>query len=225
MKTLKLCIPILSLALLASACRGPRGAVRTTPLRDRTDVGLQHTQDSRIDGQRASEAGLQEDRWHVQKKTEVAAETPPAKGQSTTLLPARQVEPPAVAQPSAAAPSPQHDAELELRCEELVIGTRMVDNGAVYIRKVVNTKNASQTVPLKREEYVVERLQTDRQYRDDPRAFSGQEIIIPLTREEAVAGKRSFVNEIVRVRKTVETDQKTVSGDVRCETVEVSRKP
>ena len=54
-------------------------------------------------------------------------------------------------------------------------------------------------------------------------AFQEQEINVPVTREEAVVGKEARVAGEVRVGKDVETEQRTVGGEVRKEDVEVER--
>jgi uncharacterized protein (TIGR02271 family) len=116
-------------------------------------------------------------------------------------------------------------ADIALRKEELVVGKREVSNGSVLVRKVVRTENVSQPVELRREEYVVERIPASEAQNVDASArgaaFQGQEIFIPLRREEAVAGKRAVLVENVRIGKRVETERQTVTHPIRSENVEV----
>src|SRR5207237_285044 len=109
---------------------------------------------------------------------------------------------------------------LKLAKEEFIVGKRYVDNGGVFLQKVVRTQDASQPVDLQREEFTIDRTSLQNQ----PIAnsdFRQREIRINLTREEAVAGTRNYLAETIRVRKQIQTDKQTVSGTVRKETVEI----
>jgi uncharacterized protein (TIGR02271 family) len=122
----------------------------------------------------------------------------------------------AMTQPSSA------ENALQLAREELVVGKREVDNGAVMLRKVVQTQQASQPLDLRREEFVIDRSSLNNQAVNNA-DFRNQEIRIDLFREEPVVNTRSMLTEIVRVRKTVETDQQTISDTVRHENVQIVR--
>jgi uncharacterized protein (TIGR02271 family) len=118
-------------------------------------------------------------------------------------------------------------AEIDLRKEELVVGKREVSNGGVLVRTVVQTEPVSETVELRREEFVIERIpagSTDQQARSGS-AFLGREIYIPLMREEAISGKRTVLTEVVRLGKKIETDRQTISAPVRSEDVEIVKNP
>ena len=52
-------------------------------------------------------------------------------------------------------------------------------------------------------------------------SFAGEDIYIPLRREEAVVQKDARVREEVRVHKTAHSDQQQVSEQVRKEDVEI----
>ena len=47
------------------------------------------------------------------------------------------------------------------------------------------------------------------------------EVVVPVTEEEVVVGKRPVVKEEVRVRKDVVSDTETVEEDVRREEIDV----
>ncbi len=111
---------------------------------------------------------------------------------------------------------------LKLAREEFLVGKQEADNGGVYLQKVIRTETASQPVDLKREEYTVDRKPISGEVAAD---FAPKQIQLGLSREEAVAGTRSYVAETVRVRKQMETDQQIVSGTIRKETAEVVRLP
>jgi uncharacterized protein (TIGR02271 family) len=109
---------------------------------------------------------------------------------------------------------------LKLAKEELIVGKRDVDNGGVYLQKVVRTQDASQPVDLRREEFRIDRTPVGNQQLDNA-DFTQRQIRINLNREQAVVGTRNFVTEVVRVRKQTQTDNQIVTGTVRKETVEI----
>ena len=124
---------------------------------------------------------------------------------------------------SRVATSPKSDASadsLKLAKEEFIVGKRDVDNGGVYLEKVVRTQDASQPVDLRREEFKIDRSPAGNQQVGNA-DFSPREIRINLTREEAVVGTRNFVTEMVRVRKQTQTDNQIASGTVRKESLEI----
>jgi uncharacterized protein (TIGR02271 family) len=118
----------------------------------------------------------------------------------------------------AAAPAAQDAGMLKLAREELVVGKQEVDAGGVYLQKVIQTTTASEPVTLRREEAFVERTPITGEAAAD---FTQRQIALDLTKEEAVAGTRNYVAEVIRVRKQMETNQQLVAGTVRKETVEV----
>ena len=118
-------------------------------------------------------------------------------------------------------------ADIPLHKEEMVVSKRDVSNGGVLIRTTVQTENVSQPVDLRREEYVIERLTAsealDRGLKENgAMIFQGQDIYVPLTREDPVASKRTVVVEKVHFGKHTETDRQTVSTPVRSEDVEIT---
>ena len=100
--------------------------------------------------------------------------------------------------------------------------TRPVEAGRARLRKVVRTERVSQPVELRREQVTVERVPANGQ-EVPANAFQEQAIEVPLTREEPVVEKEAHVTGQVRVDKTVETERRTVEGDVRREDVEVEQ--
>jgi len=124
---------------------------------------------------------------------------------------------------SVAATSPRSDTTgdtFKLEKEEFIVGKRDVDNGGVYLQKVVRTQDASQPVDLRREEFRIDRSPAGNQPVDNA-DFSPREIRINLTREQAVVGTRNYVTEMVRVRKQTQTDNQVVSGTVRKESLQI----
>jgi len=116
----------------------------------------------------------------------------------------------------------QEEARVQLSQEELKVGKRQVEYGAVRLRKIVRTETVNQPVELQREEIVIERVPGG-ESRPGSKSFSQEEIYIPLRREEAVVQKESHVTEEVRATKRKQTEKQTVSEQVRKEDVEIDR--
>ncbi len=106
--------------------------------------------------------------------------------------------------------------------EELRVGKRTRQTGAVEVNKRVDTEHVTRKVPVSHEEVVIER-----------RAVSGDtpstgrtgkdEIRIPINAEEAVIEKRVVPKEeVVITKKTVQGEQ-TVEADLKRERVDVDR--
>ena len=103
--------------------------------------------------------------------------------------------------------------------EELRVGTRERETGAVRVRKRVHTDRERIVVPKKRVEVTVERVPVEgeaagSEIRDD-------EIVVPITEEEIVVEKRPVVKEEIRIRKEVVEEAEVVEEDVRREEVDV----
>ena len=103
--------------------------------------------------------------------------------------------------------------------EELAAGTREREAGQLKVRKRVRTDREQIEVPTRHEEVSVERVPvegeaTEAQIGDD-------EVVVPVTEEEVVVGKRAVVKEEVRIRKDVVEDTEVVEEDVRREEIEV----
>jgi uncharacterized protein (TIGR02271 family) len=110
--------------------------------------------------------------------------------------------------------------------EELKVGTREREAGAVRVRKRVRTDHERISVPKKRVEVTVERVPVEEpsisaeegtaepEIRED-------EIVVPVIEEEIVVEKRPVVKEEIRIRKEVVEDTEIVEEDVRREEVEV----
>jgi uncharacterized protein (TIGR02271 family) len=108
---------------------------------------------------------------------------------------------------------------VELKEEELRVNKRPVKKGEVEVRKEVVTEQRQITVPVEREEVVIERKPAGR------RAAAGdlkaEEIRIPVSEEEVEVRKETKVKEDVKVGKRKVTDTKTVGGTVKHEELRV----
>ena len=107
--------------------------------------------------------------------------------------------------------------------EQLAVGTERHETGRARLRKYVETENVEQTVPVQREEVHVEREPITDANRDAALAgpdISEAEHEVTLHAEEPVVEKRAVPKERVRLDKDVQTDEETVSDDVRREHIE-----
>jgi len=103
--------------------------------------------------------------------------------------------------------------------EELAAGTREREAGAMKVRKRVRTDREQIEVPTRREEVSVERVPVSG---DATEAEIGEdEVVVPVTEEEVVVGKRAVAKEEVRVKKNVVEDTEVVEEDVRREEIDV----
>ena len=110
--------------------------------------------------------------------------------------------------------------------EELKVGTREREVGAVRVRKRVVTEHERIVVPKKRVEVTVEHVPVEvkavpaEEETAEPQ-IGEDEIVVPVVEEEVVVEKRPVVKEELRIRKEVVEDTETVEEDVRREEVEV----
>lgn len=110
--------------------------------------------------------------------------------------------------------------DMQLSEEELQVGKRQVEAGQVRLRKVVHTEHKEVPVDLRREQVSVERVPAS-DTNVPSNAFEGQEINVPVMQEEPVVAKEAHVTGGVRLNRDVQTETRTVGGDVRREDVEV----
>jgi uncharacterized protein (TIGR02271 family) len=118
--------------------------------------------------------------------------------------------------------SGRESGTIKLSEEQLKVGKREVQAGGVRLRKVIRTEIVNRPVELKREEIVIERVPAAGTTAGGAQ-FQGEDLFIPLRREEAVVEKEARVREEVRISKKATTEQQTVSGEVRREDVEVEQ--
>ena len=113
---------------------------------------------------------------------------------------------------------------LVLSEEELAVGTREVNAGAVDVTKRVETEHVREGVTLRHDEVEVERRPiTDGYSATGATIGETEEIRIPLHAEEAVVEKRVVPKEeiVVRTREVAETEM--VEADLRRERADVHR--
>jgi uncharacterized protein (TIGR02271 family) len=108
--------------------------------------------------------------------------------------------------------------------EQLNVGTRSEEIGRARLRKYVVTENATETVPVSREEVRVEREPiTDANVGNalDGPAISEEEHEVTLRAERPVVEKEAVPVERVRLDKETVADTETVSADLRKEQIDV----
>jgi uncharacterized protein (TIGR02271 family) len=109
--------------------------------------------------------------------------------------------------------------KMQLKEEELEVTKQKVQKGEVEVRKEVVTEQRQITVPVEREEVVIERRPAG------GKAAAGgvraEEIRIPVSEEEVEVRKTTKVKEEVSVGKRTVTGTETVGGTVRHEEVRV----
>lgn len=116
------------------------------------------------------------------------------------------------------------DVNIPLHEEELKVGTRRVEAGGVRLHKVVRTETVQQPVSLRREEIQVEHLPvSESRMKEEEKVFENEDIYIPLYREEPVSEKTTHVTGEFHAHKLEQTEQQTVSGEIRKEDVEVEK--
>ena len=109
---------------------------------------------------------------------------------------------------------------LTLSEEELAVGKRQRQAGEVEVEKHVETEHVRETVPVTREEVVVERRPATG--RTDARIQEG-EIHVPLMEEEVVVDKRTVAKEELVIKKQQVTEDEVVEADLRKERAEIHK--
>ena len=108
--------------------------------------------------------------------------------------------------------------------ENVNVGKREVDSGAVRLKKVVKTETVNQPIELRHEELVIDRdngKAAGEQILAQP--FQEQETVIRLKREEPVIEKQTVpAGEVVVQTRTAE-EQRNIQAQVRREDIDVDK--
>lgn len=113
------------------------------------------------------------------------------------------------------------DRTLQLREERLQVDKTPVKTGEVKVRKEVHTDRQTVTVPVEREEVVIERRPGDGRATGDVRA---EEIRIPTREEKVRVSKETVDKGTVHVSKRKVQDTEQVSEELRREELKVETK-
>ena len=114
--------------------------------------------------------------------------------------------------------------DIELREEKLDVQKHPVKTGEVHVRKVVETEHKTVEVPVRKEEVVIERRPASGTPTSSSDIREGEEIQIPVKEEQVHVEKHPVVTERVSVGKREVQDTEHVSGTVRKEDIQVTRK-
>ena len=124
---------------------------------------------------------------------------------------------------SGSQPTPAHDERrIQLRGEVLRTYKERVQRGEVRLRKEVITENQTVSVPVTREEIVIERTPATGQ-RASGEIGSAEDVRVPLTEERARVEKQPVVTEEVRVGKRAVRDNQQMTDKVRHEELRVEK--
>jgi uncharacterized protein (TIGR02271 family) len=110
---------------------------------------------------------------------------------------------------------------IQLKEEHLRADKERVNTGEVEVRKEVHTERKQISVPVEREEVVIERRPAGGRATG---AMKSEEIRIPVKEERVHVTKEPVVKEEVTVGKRKVRDTKTVGGDVKKEELVVEQK-
>ncbi len=148
------------------------------------------------------------------------ARTSWASARRSVAAPARS---PVTAAPAGPAPAPLDtgDGEFVLSEERLHVGTR-VRRERVRLHKHVVTEWVTITVPIRREEFRIERVPIDGR-EDDGVGDPERGVELVLSDEEPVVEKRVVPRERVWLEREVVTEQRSIQDSVRREEIEVER--
>lgn len=135
----------------------------------------------------------------------------------------RRLEAGETAARGSAAGSLTEEQRIPLAEEELVAEKQRRQAGSVEVRKEVITEQRQVTVPVTREEVVVERVPASRTTPKDVR-FQDEKVVVPVMEEEVELAKRPVVREEVRVRKTPHEEQRTASAEIRREEAHIEER-
>lgn len=114
------------------------------------------------------------------------------------------------------------DAVLPVIEEELQVGKRQVDRGAVRVRTYITERPVEENIRLREERVNVERRPVDREVSTaDVDAFKEQTFEMRETAEEAVVSKRARLVEEVVIHKDAQERTETIRDTVRRQDVDV----
>lgn len=112
---------------------------------------------------------------------------------------------------------------IPLLAETVVIRKEPVPWGTLHMHKGVESSPDTRQVPVFHEETTIERLSIEEYERNAP--GGADEFFVPIYEERVVTGKRTVIREYVLIHKRKVEEQRTVTGIVRRERVEVEQLP
>lgn len=110
---------------------------------------------------------------------------------------------------------------MQLKEEQLSVGKRTVEKGAVGVTKRVETQHVTESVPVTREEVTIERRPVNEVRAATDSDFREEHISVPVREEELVVDKRPVVKEEIAIRKEAVTGTQSVGADLKKERVDI----
>lgn len=119
----------------------------------------------------------------------------------------------------------EENINIPLKEERLEAEKVVRQKGEVRVRKVVHTEMKNFTVPISKEEIVIERKPVTgaESVPKGTTAFKEEEIKIPIMEEEAKVVKKPVVKEEVTISKKAHTEHEKVSEEVKKEELHIDR--
>ncbi len=114
---------------------------------------------------------------------------------------------------------------IPLKEERLEAEKVVRQKGEVRVRKVVHTEMKNFTVPISKEDVIIERrpVTGEESVPKETAAFKEEEIKIPIMEEEAKVVKKPVVKEEVTISKKAHIEHEKVSGEVKKEELHIDR--
>ncbi|SFE89742.1 YsnF/AvaK domain-containing protein [Spirosoma endophyticum] len=124
------------------------------------------------------------------------------------------------------APTTPEIVRVPLIEEQLQVSTRTVETGRVTLTKTVHETQETVTIPLRKEEFTVERM-TLNQYVDELPATrqEGDATIYPVVKEVLVIQKRLLLVEEIRVTRQQTQTEESHTVPLRREEITIERMP
>jgi uncharacterized protein (TIGR02271 family) len=149
-----------------------------------------------------------------------------AESKTVPIVPAEPVETGSVEAVSGVTEREDDEVRVRRSEEEILVGRREREAGAMRIRKRVRTETEHLEVPKKRVEVTVDRVPVEEAQAGEEGItatpqIEEEEIVVPVVEEEIVIEKRPVVKEEIRIRKRVVEEVEVVDEDVRKEEVEI----
>lgn len=109
--------------------------------------------------------------------------------------------------------------------EEITISTREVVTGIVDVEKRVHSESVDIPLTTTHTRYREERVPVNRVVHTVPQTrYEGDNIVIPVVKEEQVVVKRLVLVEEIHLIKNVQVDERTETVELRSETATVNRR-
>jgi uncharacterized protein (TIGR02271 family) len=142
-------------------------------------------------------------------------------GTAASVATARAATAPARAVAPASITSKRDDMRIPLMEEEIGIEKVSRETGHVRIHKTVKTEEKHFTVPVTREDVVIERVSASGDEEVSELAFQEQTLDLPLHEEDVRVTKRAHVREQLVVHPVVQAVEKEASASLRHEEAEI----